>query len=61
MPHQIAIQRILMYLKGPPGHGLLYKDHGHLCTEGYINADWVGSPSNKRSKPLVIVRFFKEI
>lgn len=49
MPHRIAIQLILRYLQGPPGCGLLYKDHGHLCTEAYINANWVGSPSNRRS------------
>lgn len=48
MPHWDAVLRILKYLKGSPGRGLLYKDHGHLCIEGYADADWASSPLGRR-------------
>ena len=44
-----AVIRILKYLKNAPGRGLFYRSSGHLSIEGYIDADWVGSPSNRKS------------
>lgn len=49
VPHMDAVIRILKYLKGAPGLGLLYRSFGHLRIEGYTNADWAGSPFDKRS------------
>lgn len=50
MPHWVVIQRILRYLKGSPRRGLLYRVNGqHLRIEGYTDADWVGSSSDRRS------------
>jgi hypothetical protein len=31
------------------GLGILYRPNGHLRVEGFTNADWAGSPSDKRS------------
>ncbi|GAV80955.1 hypothetical protein CFOL_v3_24414, partial [Cephalotus follicularis] len=44
-----AAIRILRYLKGSPGRGLLYCDHGHHRVEGFSNIDWSGSPYDIRS------------
>ena len=41
--------RIVRYLKGAPGRGLLYRSGGKLVVEGYTDADWVGSMSDRRS------------
>jgi transposase InsO family protein len=48
-PHMEAVIRILKYLKNAPGRGLLYKSSGHLRIEGYTDADWAGSPADRRS------------
>ena len=49
LPHWEADIRIVRYLKAHPGHGLLYKANGHLRVEAYTNADWAGSPSDRKS------------
>jgi hypothetical protein len=49
VPHMEAVVRILKYLKNAPGRGLLYKSSGHLRIEGYTDADWAGSPADRRS------------
>ena len=49
LPHWEAVIRIVRYLKAHPGHGLLYKANGHLQVEAYTNADWAGSPSDRKS------------
>ncbi|XP_071932172.1 uncharacterized mitochondrial protein AtMg00810-like isoform X2 [Coffea arabica] len=36
------------YLKSA-GKGLLYPNHGHTDIEGYSDADWAGSASDRRS------------
>uniref|UniRef100_A0A5B6ZV70 Integrase catalytic domain-containing protein n=1 Tax=Davidia involucrata TaxID=16924 RepID=A0A5B6ZV70_DAVIN len=49
VPHLDAVIRILKYLKNAPGRGLLYRSSGHLRIEGYTDADWAGSPSDRKS------------
>jgi len=40
--HLQAVNRILRYLKGTPGKGLLFSKHGVSSIEGYTDADWAG-------------------
>jgi hypothetical protein len=47
--HWEAVTRILRYLKRAPGLGILYRPNGHLRVEGFTDADWAGSPSDRRS------------
>ena len=49
LPHWEAVIQIVRYLKAHPGRGLLYKANGHLWVEAYIDADWAGSPSDRKS------------
>ncbi|GAB2272014.1 hypothetical protein Dimus_038946 [Dionaea muscipula] len=48
-PHWKAALHILKYIKGHPNRGLLYSDHGHCRIKGFSDADWAGSPSDRRS------------
>ena len=47
--HWEAVVLILRYIKSAPGKGLLFEDQGHEHIIGYTDADWAGSPSDKRS------------
>jgi hypothetical protein len=47
--HMDAVVRILRYLKSAPGRGLLFSKNGHLEVEGYTDADWAGSISDRKS------------
>ncbi|RVW92497.1 Retrovirus-related Pol polyprotein from transposon RE1 [Vitis vinifera] len=47
--HWDAIIRILRYIKSTPGQGVLYENRGHTQVVGYTDADWVGSPTDRRS------------
>ncbi|XP_019053531.1 PREDICTED: uncharacterized protein LOC109114786 [Nelumbo nucifera] len=47
--HMQAVNKILAYLKGCPGKGMLYSNHGHLKIEAYTDVDWAGSIDDKRS------------
>ena len=47
--HWNAAIRILKYIKGAPGQGLLYTDKGNMQVIGYTDADWAGSPIDRRS------------
>ena len=47
--HCGAVIRILRYIKSTPGQGVLYENRGHTQVVGYTNADWVGSPTDRRS------------
>ncbi|GAV83561.1 hypothetical protein CFOL_v3_27007, partial [Cephalotus follicularis] len=47
--HWDVVIRILGYLKGSPGCGLLYCDHSHYRVEGFSDADWARSPFDRRS------------
>ena len=49
LPHWEAVIRIVRYLKVHPGCGLLYKANGHLRVEVYTDANWAGSPSDRKS------------
>nr|GEX14744.1 putative ribonuclease H-like domain-containing protein [Tanacetum cinerariifolium] len=40
---------VLRYLKGTPGHVVLFKANGHLETQVYTDADWAGDKGNRRS------------
>nr|XP_028959271.1 uncharacterized protein LOC114825095 [Malus domestica] len=44
-----AVMRILSYLKGAPGKLLIFKKHRHLEIKGYIDADWAGNITDRRS------------
>ena len=47
--HFDVVYRILRYLKGTLGKGLLCEDRGHLEVEVYTDVDWVGSVMDRRS------------
>ncbi|RVW65710.1 Retrovirus-related Pol polyprotein from transposon TNT 1-94 [Vitis vinifera] len=47
--HWDAVIRILRYIKSTPGQGVLYENRGHTQVVGYTDADWAGSPTNRRS------------
>ena len=47
--HMDAVVRILRYLKSAPGRGLLFYKNNHLEVEGYIDADWAISISDRKS------------
>ena len=48
-PHLQAAYRVLHYLKGNPGKGILFKKNNTLALEAYTNADYAGSIVNRRS------------
>jgi len=41
--------RIFKYIKNAPGKGLLYENKGNTEVVGYSDADWAGSPADRRS------------
>ena len=47
--HLQVVQRILQYLKGSPGRGILYRIGAGLEIEAYTDADYVGSIIDRRS------------
>ncbi|RVW36700.1 Retrovirus-related Pol polyprotein from transposon RE2 [Vitis vinifera] len=47
--HFEAVYKILRYLKGTPGRGLLFKSRGRLQIEACTDAGWVGSIVDRRS------------
>nr|CAD1837598.1 unnamed protein product [Ananas comosus var. bracteatus] len=47
--HWKALGQILCYLKGAPGRGILYKNHGHSNIECFSDADWASSKVDRRS------------
>ncbi|XP_021802757.1 uncharacterized protein LOC110746827, partial [Prunus avium] len=47
--HMGAVTRILRYLKGASGKGLMFFKYGHTDVEGYTDADWAGSATDRRS------------
>ena len=47
--HWDAAVRILCYVKGTPGQGVLYGNRGHTQIVGYNDADWVDSLTDRHS------------
>ena len=47
--HWAALEQILCYLKGAPGRGILYSNHGHTQIECFTDADYGGSKIDRRS------------
>ena len=47
--HWVVVGQILCYLKGAPGQGILYSNHGYNRIECFTDADWVGSKEDRRS------------
>ena len=47
--HWDVVIRILRYIKSKPGQGVLYENRGHTQVVGYTDADWAGSPTDRRS------------
>lgn len=47
--HMELVYRILKYLKGDPGKGLMFAKRDSLHVEAYTDADWAGSVLDKRS------------
>jgi len=47
--HLNAVTRILKYIEGSPRKGLLYGHNDHTGVVCYTDADWAGSPLDRRS------------
>ena len=47
--HLQAAHRILQYLKGTPGRGILFIRNGNMTLEAYTDADYAGSIVDRRS------------
>ncbi|RDX99144.1 putative mitochondrial protein, partial [Mucuna pruriens] len=47
--HQVTVLRIFRYIKKTLGQDLLYEDKGDTHILGYCDADWIGSPIDRRS------------
>ncbi|GKE75717.1 putative RNA-directed DNA polymerase [Tanacetum coccineum] len=47
--HMNAVLRIVRYLKGTAGHGVLFRSNGHLNIQMYTDADWAGDKGTRRS------------
>ena len=48
-PHLQAAYRVLHYLKGNPGKGILFKKNNTLALEAYTDVDYAGSLVDRRS------------
>nr|GEY34820.1 putative RNA-directed DNA polymerase [Tanacetum cinerariifolium] len=47
--HMVAALRMIRYLKGTTGHGVLFQPNGHLETQMFTDANWAGNKSDRRS------------
>lgn len=47
--HMEAAMRVVRYLKGSVGRGIVFKRHGNLNIDVYTDADWAGNPNDRRS------------
>ena len=47
--HWAIVAQILCYLKGAPGRGILYSNHGHNRIECFTDANWAGPKEDRRS------------
>ena len=48
-PHLDCIRRILRYVKATQNYGLFYRADLDINLEGYTDADWAGSQTDRRS------------
>ncbi|GAV76367.1 hypothetical protein CFOL_v3_19842, partial [Cephalotus follicularis] len=44
-----SVIRILRYLKGAPGKGILFQKQDHIKVKAFTDADWANSPDDRRS------------
>ncbi|XP_043812830.1 uncharacterized mitochondrial protein AtMg00810-like [Manihot esculenta] len=44
-----TLEKILCYLKGTSGLGILYRDHGHTAFEYFSDVDWARSINDRKS------------
>ena len=42
-------KHVLRYLRGTSGYGLWYRQSDEVKLHGFMNADWVGSPTDRKS------------
>ena len=47
--HMDAAMRVVRYLKGSPGRGVVFRQNGNLEIQGYTDADWAGNSNGRRS------------
>ena len=47
--HMDAVMQILRYLKSSPGKGLMFSKNGHFNGVSYIDANWSGNITYKKS------------
>ncbi|XP_062118484.1 uncharacterized mitochondrial protein AtMg00810-like [Humulus lupulus] len=47
--HWDATIRVVRYLKGAPGHGILLRSDSDLSLQGWCDSDWVACPLTRRS------------
>ena len=47
--HFEVVYRILRYLKGTSGKGILFRKNEDQGIQGFVNADWVGSLEDSKS------------
>ncbi|XP_068304379.1 uncharacterized mitochondrial protein AtMg00810-like [Pyrus communis] len=47
--HMKIVHRVLRYLKGSIGRGILMRNNGHTQISGYTDADWAGNSLDRKS------------
>jgi hypothetical protein len=47
--HWVAIKHVLKYLRGTMEYGLRYLRDGEVKLQGYIDSDWVGIATKRKS------------